>query len=208
VSKKKLKLTLRGFHAQGKWANKIGAKRIEVGKGTWGTLESLGARDGERQAACGAGRAGQVITRFVFKLITYLGHVFSFFNHHITQRNLFMSSPSRRDLLKGTAGAAMTAAVVAAAGSALAADPIKLEGKEVQDVSKALHRAQFRKRFVNDPNAALKAEGLDPSKLNQQFLDALKNLSSDELEAIASIQAKTAAEGLTALSDNNGYIIF
>ena len=85
---------------------------------------------------------------------------------------------------------------------------VKLDPKQVAKISEAIQKAHFRDKFVSSPEDALKEAGVEVGQLDKKFLDTLRSLSPAELEAVASVQAKTALAGLEPFSDANGYMIF
>jgi hypothetical protein len=119
-----------------------------------------------------------------------------------------MAEKNRREILAASV-AGIVAATLTNGANAMAAqdEKIKLSAKDVSKLSHALQQAHFRKQMVDDPDSALRSQGLDTA-LDKHFLDALKALTPGELDAVASVQAKAAAAGVVTIDSINGYLLF
>lgn len=70
-----------------------------------------------------------------------------------------------------------------------------------------LSQPTFRKAFDRDPVSALERVGVDPKSIPHDQLEALAELSADELRVVANLHEKLNRD-VAALSDVNGGIFF
>jgi hypothetical protein len=80
----------------------------------------------------------------------------------------------------------------------MAVDP-----EEFKKFSAALRSSTIRKSFAVDPLNALEKAGVDISKIPIEAVDAIADLSPNELATLANLDAKLKLAGDTA-----GYVVF
>jgi hypothetical protein len=59
---------------------------------------------------------------------------------------------------------------------------------ELSKLGEAISKKEFRDSFSADPDGALEQQGLDKGGIPKELLDTLSSLSSEQLEALASVK--------------------
>lgn len=83
-----------------------------------------------------------------------------------------------------------------------------IDPAEMQRLSGAIRSVSIRKAFAVDPLAALQRAGVDTTKIPLEAIDALAELTPEELDVIARVDARLSDKLKAAAGDTNGYVVF
>ena len=80
------------------------------------------------------------------------------------------------------------------------------DSNEIKSLAKSMNSVAFRKSFATNPMWALEHAGIKIDNLPPKVVDALADLSPEEMQVIGRLQDKVGGD--LAADDTNGYVVF